>query len=196
MARKPRPAAEPEADVDALPDGEVEEGPGRPVRSEHRADMDALKALANRIAKLSPGMRRSLPLEPETLEVMEQLAAAGLKPDRRRTLMRAKLLLAHADVDAVVAVIEGRGPAADAARAAEAWRDRLLAGDDAVLTTFLASYPGGDRQVLRTALREARGDSPAARRALPRLHKLVREAVDAVPAAPDDELDPDDVPTE
>lgn len=178
MARRPRPEPEPEVD-----DVDAEEASGRPVRSEHRAEMDALKALANRIAKLSPGVRRSLPLDAATLEVLEQLAAAGLRPDRRRTLMRAKLLLAHEDVEAVVATIEGGGAAAVAARVAESWRDRLLTGGDDVLTGFLAEHPRGDRQALRAAVREARGEGPAARRALPRLHKLVREALDAGPDA-------------
>jgi ribosome-associated protein len=149
----------------------------RPVRGEHRDEMEALKALANRIARLPPGQRRALPLDAETLDQFELLAGAALKPDRRRSLMRAKLLLAHADLDAIQAVLDGRGPDALAAQAADAWRQRLLAGDDTTLQAFLAAHPSGDRQGIRAAIREARGEGAAGKRAALRLLALLRSAL-------------------
>ncbi len=157
----------------------------RVARWDHRDDMEALKALANRIAKLPPAERRALPLDEEALAQFENLANAALKPERRRSLMRAKLLLAHADMDVLHAVLEGGGAAALAARAADSWRDRIVAGDDAVLTSFLAAHPGGDRQALRAAARDARGAGPPAKRAALRLLKLVREAAGGGGAAAD-----------
>lgn len=160
----------------------------RVVRWDHREEMEALKALANRIAKLPASTRKALPLDEEALEQFEHLANAALKPERRRSLMRAKLLLAHADMAAIHAVLDGGGPALVAAQAAESWRNRIVAGDDAVLTTFLGQHPSGDRQALRAAAREARSaEGPAAKRAALRCLRLVRAALD--PAAPpeDDE---------
>jgi ribosome-associated protein len=155
----------------------------RTVRWEHREEMEALKALANRIAKLPPSQRRALPLDEEALEQFDNLANSALKPERRRSLMRAKLLLAHADMEAIHLVLDGGGPALVAAQAAESWRNRIVAGDDGVLNTFLSQHPSGDRQALRSAAREARGgDTPGAKRAARRCLELVRAALD--PGAP------------
>lgn len=167
---------------------------GRVVRSDHRAAMDALKDMANQLAALSPGQRRALPLDAETLAELDRLAAAGHRPDRRRVLMRVKLLLADHDLTPVRAVLAGQTPAALAAQAADAWRARLVGGDDRVLQAFLDAHPGADRQALRTAAREARGESPAAKRAFQRLFKLLAEAVLAERArveADDDDTEPD-----
>jgi len=173
MARKPRPAVE---DVESEDVSAADEAGGRMVRSEHRADMDALKAFTNRLAELPPGRRRELPLGDDAREALEQLAASGPTPARRRALMRCKLLLAHEDLDALTAEVEGRGARALAGQVAEHWRDQLLAGDDTTLQGFLAAHPSGDRQALRGAMREARGAPPAAARAERRLFELVRAA--------------------
>ncbi len=152
---------------------------GRVVRKDHRAAMEDLKELANLLAALPPGQRRALPLDEETLDELERLAAAGQRPDRRRTLMRVKLLLAGNDLGPVRGALAGRTPAALAAQEAEAWRARILAGDDAVLTIFVDTHPWVDRQALRLAAREARGDTPAARRAQQRLFRLLAETAHA-----------------
>ena len=75
---------------------------GRPLRSEHRAETEALKDLANRIAKLSQGQRRLLPLSEEAQEQLDLLARSGNTPDRRRTLKRAQLFLAQADLETII----------------------------------------------------------------------------------------------
>ena len=102
--------------------------------------------------------------------------------------MRAKLPLAHADMEAIHAVLDGGGPALLAAQAAESWRNRIVAGDDAVLNTFLTQHPSGDRQALRASAREARtGEGPAAKRAALRCLRLVRAALDpTAPPEPDE----------
>ena len=43
---------------------------------------------------------------------------------------------------------------------AEQWRDRLLAGDDAV-TAWMAEFPGTEPQPFRALVRQARKDAPA-----------------------------------
>ena len=152
---------------------------GRPLRSEHRAETEALKDLANRIAKLSQGQRRLLPLSEEAQEQLDLLARSGNTPDRRRTLKRAQLFLAQADIAAVEAAIEGKGATTISLPEAEAWRSRFLTGDDEAIQKFLLIYPAGDRQLLRGAVREAQGEGPLAKKSSQRLFKLIREAMEA-----------------
>ena len=59
----------------------------------------------------------------------------------------------------------------------ERWRDRLIAGDDAVLEKFVVDYPDADRQQLRSLIRQAQHEvaqnkPPAASR---KIFKYIRE---------------------
>lgn len=165
---------------------------GRVVRSDHRAAMDALKDLANQLTALSPGQRRTLPLDEEARAELERLVAAGQRPDRRRILMRVKLLLAAHDLEPIRAILAGQTPAALAAQSAEAWRARLLGGDDRALHAFLDAHPTANRQALRTAAREARVETPAGKRAFQRLFKLLCNEILAERARIEAERDDDD----
>ena len=148
----------------------------RPIRSDHRGAMMDLKALANRLAKLPSGLRRTLPLDEETQRQLDMLAAADQRPDRRRVLMRAKLLLGAVDPVQLEAAIAGDTPVAILDRALIDWRTRIVAGDDAVLQSFVEAYPATDRQAVRTSARETRGQGPGAAAASRRLLQLLRNA--------------------
>lgn len=156
--------------------------PRRAIRSEHRGQMLDLKELANRISAMPQGVRRGLPLDDEAQAQLDLLAVAS-GSDRRRVLMRAKLLIGGADLVALEAALDGDTPAAARDRACIQWRSRLVAGDDVVLQAFMERYPAADRQAVRTATRDARGPGPAGERAKTRLLQLVREAA----AAPGEE---------
>lgn len=154
----------------------------RPIRSEHREDMLDLKDIANRLATMPVGHRRTLPFDAELQEQVDLLArteGAG----RRRLLMRVKLLLGGLDRTLLDAALAGDTPAAARDRECIRWRTRLIAGDDAVLQQFIEAHPTADRQALRTHIRDARGTTPAAERARTRLLQMVREADAAEPAA-------------
>lgn len=176
MSRKLPPEPEGDAVVADEPSA------GRPIRSEHRAKMMDLKDLANRLAKLSAGARRQLPLDEETLAQLDRLAAADPRADRRRVLMRAKLLLGAEDLAKLDAALAGDTEAAAWEKESIRWRTRILAGDDTVLQEFVAAFPGVDRQAARTAAREARGQGPVADRARTRLLQLIRAAPSAAGA--------------
>lgn len=165
MSREERAEAAEEADVDARAD-----------RSQHREHMRDLKDLANRIAELPQGLRRTLPFDEETQAQFDLLAAAAGRTDRRRVLMRAKLLLDSVDLDRLDAAMRGDTDAAAANRACESWRKRLLAGDDATLQAFIQENPDADRQAIRTAVRDARRPGVLGERASARLLTLLRSA--------------------
>ncbi len=150
----------------------------RPIRSEHRTDMLDLKALANRIAALSEGQRRALPLDDETREQVELLARAE-GAGRRRLVMRVKGLLGAGDLVQLQAALAGDGPAEHHDRECVRWRSRLVDGDDAVLQLFVEGHRAADRQAIRASVRDARGVGPGAERARTRLLELLREAQSA-----------------
>jgi ribosomal 50S subunit-associated protein YjgA (DUF615 family) len=150
----------------------------RPIRSEHRDDMMDLKEMANKLAAMPVGHRRTLPLGEELqeqLDLLGKIDGAG----RRRLLMRVKLLLGGLDRKLLEAALSGDTPAAARDRECIRWRTRLLAGDDVVLQQFIEAHPTADRQALRTHIRDARGTTPGAERARTRLLLLVREAAAA-----------------
>ena len=170
------------------PSAPVEETPepedlGRPIRREHRNNMIDLKALTNQISRLPQAVRRRLPLDEDVQAQLDRLAAADPRSDRRRVLMRAKLLLGGADLVRLHAALAGDTVAAAWDRESDRWRTRLIAGADADLQSFVEAYPGADRLAIRTSLREARGKGPAAVRATNRLLHLVRAAAVPDPAA-------------
>ncbi len=135
-----------------------------------------LKAMANRLAALPRGLRRTLPLDEETLDHLDLLARSE-GADRRRVLMRAKLLLGSVDMALLERALAGDTPSAARDRECVRWRTRLVAGDDVVLQELVEAHPGADRQAIRASTREARGQGTAAERARTRLLELVREAV-------------------
>src|SRR5687767_13244920 len=131
----PRKTSLPEDAEETEPPEEAEGG--RLDRSVHRAQMLDLKDLAIRLAKLPHGVRRTLPLDDELQRELDQFAAAGSMPHRRRLLMRVKLLLGSADLDRLHAVLGGDTEAAALERAVQRWRADILAGDDAALQRFV-----------------------------------------------------------
>ncbi len=166
--------AEAESHLQPLP--EVASSPQRrAIRSAHRGQMLDLKDLANRIASMPQGLRRTLPLDDEAQAQLDLLAASN-GSERRRVLMRAKLLLGAVDLVVLEAALQGDTPAAARDRDCVRWRTRLVEGDDAVLQAFMAQHPGADRQAIRASVREARGVGPVAERARGRLLGLLREA--------------------
>ncbi len=164
-----------EADDQSPPEPEADR-PGRPERSEHRAAMLDLKDLANRLAALSRGERRTLPLAEDTLDQLDLLDAADGRVDRRRVLMRAKLLLGREDLVKLDAALAGDTTAAARERELVAWRARIIAGDDAVIQAFIEGYPHADRQAIRTNAREARSAGAGAKAAGDRLLRSLRDA--------------------
>ena len=161
---------------------------GRLDRVAHRARMEKMKELAIRLAALPPGLRAALPVEEQTLAALDQLAGSDRGPHRRRLVMRARLLLGGEDLARLEAALAGHTPAAARERALLGWRTRILAGDDSVLSAFLAEHSQADRQVLRACIREARGTDEGARRANRSLLRLLRDAVTATDAGDPDSL--------
>ena len=160
--------------------------PGRRDREFDRAEAFALDDLALRLAALSPGQRSWLDLGDELEAEVAMLAALAGKTAHRRQLIRVQGLLRDADPQAIEAAMAAGSPGEQAARARERWRSRLVQGDDQDLQAFLDTFPSADRQQLRTLVRQARGEGPAAASAFRRLFRAIAQA-DQGEAPPEDE---------
>ena len=157
-------------------DEEAVEPAARLDRNVNRAQMEDLKDLANRLARLSPRMRRAMPLDEETLDQLDLLAAAENRPDRRRVLLKARQLLEGADLAKVEAALAGNTPANEWDREMVQWRNRIVGGDDRVIQAFMEEHPRADRQAIRSQAREARAPGASAAAAQAKLLQLLREA--------------------
>lgn len=131
-----------------------------------------------------------------------QLQAMNLAEDLRDALLEAKRIKSHeakrrqmqyvgrlmrsldpAPIRARLAELEGNSAQATARhRRLEAWRERLLADDEA-LTAFAAEHPGADLQVLRTLIRNARKEAGLGKppRAYRELFRVLKEIESSTP---------------
>jgi ribosome-associated protein len=186
---------EDEPSDDAVTEAEGEEGEegdedapeGRVQGSIHRLRMDELGDLVLALSRLPPSARAALPVDDEAKAQLDLLASLGKTPARRRQFLRTRAFFRDADPAVLRALAAGHDPREEALQRAERWRTRLLQGGDDALDAFLAEHPAGERQPLRTAIREARGEGPAAKRASRRLFQAIRAAIEVtVEAAGED----------
>ncbi len=132
--------------------------------------------------------------------VQEARRITNFEGKRRQMQFIGKLmrLLDDAQLDAIRDALKEQhsGSVADIAalHAAQAWRDRLIAEDDA-FQQWIAQHPATDSQQLRALVRQARkdakpekpGQAPRHGRAFREIFQLVKTALSPDGALPDDE---------
>ena len=170
---------EPETPEDAEDDDVLEE----PARLSYRARKDhseALARLAVALVELAPHQLGELALDDELRAVVEACRPMTRAP-RIRELRRISTILRRHDYDSLAAAVRDAGTRgstrARRLRECEDWRDKIVAGDDAVLEAFVTAYPSADRQHLRQLARRARA-APAGR-GFRSLFQAIRDAVEA-----------------
>lgn len=133
-----------------------------PSRSQQRRDALDVLALAERLATLSDAQLGRLPV-PEGLlpHIVDTRRMTAHGARKRQTAFLAKQMRREDDeaLDAIRDALDAGGEAAKRETArmhrAEALRERLLDGGDAVLGELLDEYPSADRQQLRQLVRNA-----------------------------------------
>ena len=146
----------------------------QPSKTQRKKEMHALQALGEQLVELTPEQLGELAL-PERLA--DAIAAAkrinGFEA-RRRQMQYIGRLMREVDAAPIAERIADLKVAARRAnaqhQAAEQWRERLLADEEA-LTELARTHPGLDMQQLRTLIRNTRkeqtqGRPPHASRAL------------------------------
>jgi ribosome-associated protein len=137
-----------------------------PSRSQLRRDAMAIFKLAESLATLSDAQLTRIPLDAALIEEVRRTRGIPQPIARKRqTQYLAKLLrrLEDEEIAAVRAVLDVDRQQSHRETAAlhqlEAWRDRLLAEGDNALEEWMAQHPAGDRQHLRTLIRQAHAEA-------------------------------------
>lgn len=128
-------------------------------KSQIKREYLALQDLGKEIVALTPGDLKRIPLSEEMHG--EVMAARSLKMGAlKRQLKHIGKLMHDEDVaaihEALAALRQPTAAAVVALHRVEDWRDRLVAGDDALLEQLINDYPDVDRQHLRQLVRNAR----------------------------------------
>jgi ribosome-associated protein len=155
-------------------------------KTKRKQEMHALQALGAALVALPESQLGGLSLENRLHEAV--VAAKRIKSHeaKRRQMQYIGRLMREVDPEPIrerLAAIEGYSARATAQhRRLEAWRERLLAEDEA-LTEFAAAFPGADLQALRALLRNTRKEMKEGKppRAYRELFRFLKDA--ATPTA-------------
>jgi len=157
-------------------------------KTRRKREMHELQVLGAALVELPEGLLHAMALDPGLLQAVLEARRIKSHEARRRQMQYIGRLMRDVDaapIRARIAELEGSSAQATARhRRLEAWRERLIGGDEA-LTAFAAEHPGADLQALRALIRNARkeaslGKPPHAYRELFRLLKEIA-APDALP---------------
>jgi ribosome-associated protein len=192
--RPPTPAENPEP-----VDPDTSHGYDGPSKSELKRRMHDLQDLGAAVAELPTSRLESLRIEDRLRDAIAEFGRTRSHEGRRRQLQYIGKLMKFEDAEALREAVAAYrlGSARDtlALHQAEAWRDLLIAEDDA-FERWLAAHPATDTQQMRSLVRSARKENadPGARRgrAYRELFQMVkRHLAGADDAAVDEALPPD-----
>lgn len=156
-------------------------------KTRRKQEMHELQALGAALVALSEWQLRDFPLQPDLREAV--LAAKRIRSHeaKRRQLQYIGRLMRETDAEPIrarLAALEGGSAQATARhRRLEAWRERLVA-DDQALTEFALEHPAADLQALRALIRNARKEAKEQRppRAYRELFRFVKQCSDSSPS--------------
>ena len=134
----------------------------RPSKSARKREAHEQQALGQALAALSDGALAATPMPELLRDALLELRRTRSHEGRRRQLQYVGKLMRQADLEplreAVAAATLGRTSDALRLHEAEAWRARLVDGDEA-LTEWMAAHPATDLPQLRSLIRQARKDA-------------------------------------
>ena len=157
MPQRPAPGRTPAREADAPHDED-----GRPSKSQRKRDSSELQALGAELVDLPETAFKALPLPEDLHEAMREYRHTRSHEGRRRQMQFIGKLMRGVDPEPLrEALASARlGGARDSLllHQAEAWREQLLADDDA-LTRWAREHPDSDLQQLRQLVRTARAQA-------------------------------------
>ena len=161
-------------------------------KTDLKRESTELQELGAALLTLGANRLDGLQLPEKLLEALAEARRITAHEGRRRQMQLVGKLMRKLDEDTLAKVREsiasdGAGHQQEvlALHQAEQWRERLLAGDEA-LGAWLDEYPGSDIQRLRTLIRQARKDNPpltateVSQGAAPRRSRAYRELFQAL----------------
>jgi ribosome-associated protein len=153
-------------------------------KTQRKREMTELQALGAALVELPESQLAGMQIEERLLQAVLEAKRIRSHEAKRRQLQYIGRLMRDVDPEplrARLAALEGGSAQAAAAhRRLEAWRERLLADDEA-LTAFAAENPAADVQKIRTLIRNSRkeqkeGKPPRAYRELFRTLKAIESS--------------------
>ena len=153
-------------------------------KTRRKKEMLERQALGVALVELPASQLLEMSLEDDLREAVIEARRITSHEARRRQMQYIGRLMREIDPAPVRARLEAisSGSAQSAARhrRLEAWRERLLAGDDA-LTAFAAEHPRADLQALRALIRNTRKEQRDAKppRAYRELFRLIKQCSDS-----------------
>lgn len=130
----------------------------RPNKTQIKREIKVLNDLGKELIQMPDSALKKVPLS----EGMRQAVYDGKKFTRgalQRQLRRIAALMQHEDVEAIkVELARQKAPSKQQTaefHQIEQWRDRLIAGDDKLLTELIDQFPVIDRQHIRQLVRNA-----------------------------------------
>ncbi len=141
------------------------------TKTELKREMDALQKLGAELLTLRADLFARLDLPEKLQDALAEAKRITNFEGKRRQMQFVGKLMRKLDEDSVAAIEaaldeQHSGSAAEklALHQAEHWRDRLIAGDEA-LPLWLQQFPATDTQQIRALIRQARKDAPPADKA-------------------------------
>jgi ribosome-associated protein len=168
----PDPAQEEDEDLTSRTD----------LRAERKRSEAAWMEFAKTLTTISERQLVRLQLSEDVLRVVQDTRRVTSPGARARALRLVRQELRGLDLAQLRERLEDLSHPSTrrASTPADDWQRRLLDGGETELAEFLAGYPRGDRQKLRTLLRNARAASAASKnKALGALSQALRDALSA-----------------
>ena len=135
---------------------------GRPSKSQRKRESTELQVLGAELVELPEAAFQALPLPEDLHEAMREYRRTRSHEGRRRQMQFIGKLMRGVDPEPLREALAGArlGGARDSLllHQAEAWREQLLAEDEA-LTRWAREHPGSDLQQLRQLVRAARAQA-------------------------------------
>ncbi|PMY42419.1 DUF615 domain-containing protein [Pseudomonas sp. GW456-L14] len=154
---------------------------GEKSKSQVKRELHALVDLGERLTTLKPDLLNKLPLTDALRRALADAPKHVAHIARKRHLQFIGKLMRDQDTSAILVLLDQLDASTrqynERFHGLERWRDRLIAGDDAVLEKFVTDYPQADRQQLRSLVRQAQHEvahnkPPASSR---KIFKYIRE---------------------
>ncbi|TLS66269.1 DUF615 domain-containing protein [Mariprofundus erugo] len=153
-------------------------------RSQQKRDIKVLHDLAVSLSRLEPRALARMDMPPELVKALTDVQDMKYGAEKRQFKFIVKLLR-QIDTDSIVETItalEAKKSEQDKDfHRIERWRERLMSGDNSVLTEFMTAFPRADagqiRQLIRNANNEIKSGKPPKSHRL--LFRMLREVIAA-----------------
>lgn len=129
-------------------------------RTQLKKEATAIQKVGEKLARLSDDQLARMDLPSVLMAAIQAVRPMKSHGARRRQMQYLGTLMRNVDVDpiekALLEIEQGAYRQAKTFHRIERWRDRLVAGEDAVFENILETFPDADRQRLGQLVRSAR----------------------------------------